>query len=426
MKKIKRLLCTALAVLVCLTGGNAVQAQAVWPQAPEVGSECAIVMDVNTGAVLYQKQEHRKCYPASITKIMTTMLALENSSLDDTVTFSPDAIYKTEGSGVARDIGERLTMRDTLYAVMLESANECAYAAAEHVGGGDYNKFINMMNERARELGCTDTHFANCNGLPDPDHYTSCYDMALIASEAIKNNMFRKIISTRTYTLPKTNKKNQELVMFNHHQMICNNRTSRNLYKYAIGGKTGYTVAAGHTLVTYAQKDGMLLVCVVMRSNLASQYTDTRKLFDYCFSQFHVCNVMQSENRYSGCGLDNRFRMNELHPYINIDPDANIILPNNACFADTQVTESEDGNKNDSLIYTYDGRQVGKVKILKTSALMKTYYVSEEDSSSSLIGFITGAAKTKIIVAAVVIAAAVVLLLIRNHRKRMLRGKKSV
>ena len=166
-----------------------VQAEEYWPEGPEITCPNAIVMEVNTGTVLYEKDSHKTRYPASITKIMTTLLAIENCELNETVTFSADAVYKNEGdtSNIARDLNEEMTMEECLYAVMLESANECAYAVAEHVGaqlGGDYSTFIELMNSRAEELGCKDTHFNNCNGLPDEDHWTSVYDVELISAEA--------------------------------------------------------------------------------------------------------------------------------------------------------------------------------------------------------------------------------------------------
>ena len=381
MKKIKRLLCLVITGVMCMGAGSvSVNAAGKWPSGVSVDSENAIVMEASTGTILYQKDCKKKSYPASITKIMTTMLALENSSPDEVVTFSEDSIYKTEGSGVARDIGEQLTMKDCLYAVMLESANECAYAVAEHVGGGDYSRFIDLMNAKAKELGCKNTHFSNCNGLPDEQHYTSCYDMALIAREAIKNEDFRTLISTKTYTLPKTNKKDQELPMYNHHAMICSNRTSRHLYEYAIGGKTGYTVAARNTLVTYAEKDGMLLICVVMRSNSSAQYADTEKLFNYCFDNFKMYNIVQNEKRYADNSQVDNLHISETQPFAEIDSDAEIILPKAASFEDTSVDVSYENVKDNilgTLVYKYGDRVVGSANVVTTGAVVDPFKFSK-------------------------------------------------
>ena len=187
---------SAIAITICSFPASASASELqYWPQGPEVQSSAAIVMELSTGLILYEKNINDVHYPASITKILTTLLALENSTMDEVVTFSKDSVYNTEGSGIARDVGEEMTMEQCLYAIMLASANECAYAVAEHVSG-DVNSFVNMMNERCAALGCKNTHFSNCNGLPDEQHYTSAYDMALIAREAYKNEYFH-ITSTR-------------------------------------------------------------------------------------------------------------------------------------------------------------------------------------------------------------------------------------
>ena len=172
-----------LSIMAIFTGSMIpVQASEYWPQAPETASPCVMVMEMNTGAVLYEKNADEVHYPASITKIMTTLIAIEKGKMDDVVTFSADAVYKNEGdtSHISRDLEEQMTLEQCLYGVMLESANECAYAVAEHIGGGDVSKFVDMMNEKAKELGCTNTHFNNTNGLPDEQHYTSTRDMLLL------------------------------------------------------------------------------------------------------------------------------------------------------------------------------------------------------------------------------------------------------
>lgn len=212
-KKIMKKLVSCISAIGVLIAGAGVKTDAsqlqYWPQGPEIQSSAGIVMELSTGLILYEKNINDVHYPASITKILTTLLAVENSSMDEVVTFSKDSVYNTEGSGIARDVGEEMTMEQCLYAVMLASANECAYAVAEHVAG-DIHSFVDMMNERCASLGCKNTHFNNCNGLPDEQHYTSVYDMALIAREAFSNETFRIICGTKTYTIPFTNKHEDE------------------------------------------------------------------------------------------------------------------------------------------------------------------------------------------------------------------------
>lgn len=367
-----------------------------YPKAPsDLVSGSAILMDEDTGAILYDKNMDTIRYPASITKIMTCLVVLEHlgkGDMDDTVTFSEDSINKTEGSGIARQIGEKLTVRQCLYAMMLESANECAYALAEYTGGGDYSKFVDMMNQKAAELGCTHTHFNNCNGLPDTRHYTTAHDMALIAQAAYKNKTFRTLISTKTYTIPKTNKNKNKLVMYNHHAMISSNRTNRYLYDYAVGGKTGYTRAAWNTLVTYAQKDGHTYLTVVLKSTAAAEYTDTRALFDYAFANFDSTEIGNRENRLNQKYLTQGYERAEGERVLSasIDRNASLTLPVEAkqSLADTSTTvlyrRDSSGNQTGTVTYYYAGHKVGAAAItLKTVGGKSSTGKAQTDSDNS-------------------------------------------
>lgn len=381
-------LCGMLLIGSLFMAPEQVQAKAKWPSGPSVASPNAIVMEASTGTVLYEKNADEKRYPASITKIMTTLLAIENSSMDEVVTFSADAVYKNEGdtSHIWRDVDEKMTMEQCLYAVMLESANECSYAVAEHVAGGVYSDFIKMMNARAKELGCTNTHFNNCNGLPDEKHVTTCRDMALISRAAIQNSEFRKIAGSVRYTIPKTNKHKEETPLNNHHQMISVARTSKNLYEYCIGGKTGWTSDAGNTLVTFAEKDGMTLICVVMKAQQGEQYTDTRALFDYCFEHFKLFNVSKNESRYE-TGITNQVSLfTSGEAFVELDKEAQIVLPASASFEDTTTEVSQEGVTDQilgTLVYSYDGRQVGTCQIRTTGVTVEPYQFGESTISKS-------------------------------------------
>ena len=206
-------------------------------------------------AQYYMKKLSQKHYPASITKILTSMLLAENTSMNETVTVSSTAAYgiETGSSTIFSEPGEKLSVEQCLNAIMLESANEVCLAVAEHISGSISN-FVGLMNKRVKDLGLKDTHFNNPNGLPDPKHYTTAYDMAVIARQAMKSSAFRKACGTRRYVCAKTNKHKQERTWQNHHQMINGWRYPKYEYKYAIGGKTGYTHVAQNTLVTYGEK----------------------------------------------------------------------------------------------------------------------------------------------------------------------------
>ena len=381
----KKAACLILTIIsaVCL-GKVDVKAADYWPDAPETLSPSVILMEESTGTILYEKNSDEAHYPASITKIMTTLLALENGNLSDMVTFSDDAINNTEGSGIARDYGEQMTLEQCLYGVMLESANECAYAVAEHVGGTVEN-FVDMMNAKAKELGCTNTHFANPHGLQDENHYTTAHDMALIAQAAYQNETFRIIIGTKMYTIPPTNKHAEETVLRNHHDMLCtyHNANRKYLYPYCVGGKTGYTATANSTLVTYAEKDGMTLICVVMNTQSPNQFIDTVNLFDYAFDNFQVLNVAENDTDYSAETTVDNGNLNNIEPFVELDKDAVIVLPKTAEFSDT--SSSVEYNDSDpeiagSITYTYAGRNVGKADIKTTGVVVEGYAFDNEST----------------------------------------------
>ena len=381
----KKAACLILTIIsaVCL-GKVDVKAADYWPDAPETLSPSVILMEESTGTILYEKNSDEAHYPASITKIMTTLLALENGNLSDMVTFSDDAINNTEGSGIARDYGEQMTLEQCLYGVMLESANECAYAVAEHVGGTVEN-FVDMMNAKAKELGCTNTHFANPHGLQDENHYTTAHDMALIAQAAYQNETFRIIIGTKMYTIPPTNKHAEETVLRNHHDMLCtyHNANRKYLYPYCVGGKTGYTATANSTLVTYAEKDGMTLICVVMNTQSPNQFIDTVNLFDYAFDNFQVLNVAENDTNYSAETTVDNGNLNNIEPFVELDKDAVIVLPKTAEFSDTSSSveyNDSDSEIAGSITYTYAGRNVGKANIKTTGVVVEGYAFDNEST----------------------------------------------
>ena len=373
---LKRVLCLFILTIILLQNGSLnVEASEYWPEGPETVSPNVIVMEVQTGTILYEKNSLEAHYPASITKIMTTLVALENSDLKDTVTFSDAAIDETEGSGIARDYGEQMTMEQCLYAVMLASANECAYAVAEHVGG-TMDHFVEMMNEKAKELGCQNTHFSNPHGLQDENHYTCCYDMALIAKAAYQNETFRIITGTARYTIPPTNKHAEQTDLQNHNEMLYPFQTNRYIYENCTGGKTGYTIAANSTLVTFAEKDGMKLVCVVMNTQSPNQWTDSRNLFDYCFDNFQVINISENETNYNASEKKSTGTLNKSEAFVDIDKDAGIVLPKTAEFKDAASEITYDDADKDivgTIHYTYAGHDVGNAHISTTGADVPKY-----------------------------------------------------
>ncbi|MCR5581238.1 MAG: D-alanyl-D-alanine carboxypeptidase [Pseudobutyrivibrio sp.] len=381
--KITKLKVKALAFIFLLNSIlmiNSMEAQAAdyWPNSVDVVAESAIVMEQETGTILYSKNIDDVHYPASITKIMTALIVLENCDLDEVVTFSAESVYGTElgSSSIARDVNEEMTVEQTLYGMMLESANECAYALGEHVAG-DMGSFVDMMNAKAKELGCKNTHFNNSNGLPDEEHYTSAYDMALISRAAYSIPKFAEIVGTKSYTIPPTNKHSDPTPLNNHHCMLHYYKTNEYIYDYCMGGKTGYTTVAGATLVTYAKKDGMTLICVVMKDETGAQYTDTTNLFEYCFDNFTAYTVADfasiSEDDNSVTGM-----LSENSELIKVDEDGLIVIPKTASILDVTSSVVPYTDKNEpsvigQLQYMYAKRNVGCANLLYTSAETGSY-----------------------------------------------------
>ena len=261
----------------------------------DINAESAILIDGDTGKVLYEKAAYEKREPASTTKIMTAMLTLEHCKLDDVATVTSEAITSVP-SGYSSDLlkmGEELTIKDLLYALLLPSSNEAANVLAIHVAGS-IDSFASMMNTKAVELGCKNTHFLNPNGVHDEDHYTTAYDLAIIAREAMKNDTFKQIVSTASYTLPSTNKYtriDRNLITTN--DLI--KKQSKNYYEYAIGIKTGSTTPAKNCLVASATKDGKNLISVVLKADKDSdRYNDTKTLFNYGFDNFSKKDIVKT------------------------------------------------------------------------------------------------------------------------------------
>lgn len=346
-----------------------------WPEdAPSIYSEAAIVMEASTGAILYSKDIHESFYPASITKILTSLLAIENSSLGESVTFSKEAIFDVDldSSRIGIDVGEVLTMEQCLYGIMLESANEVSYAVGEHVSGS-IESFITLMNEKAVELGCTNTNFVNPNGLPDPNHYTSAYDMALISKAAINNDIFREITGTHTYTIPPTNIQEEARPLANHHKFVCSSAN----FEGCIGGKTGYTTKAKYTLVTFAERNGMTLISVIMHcDSIEHEYSDTASILNYAYDNYTKYNIAEIEepNSVDNFALFTKYSplFSVTNPRLKVSTTGNIVLPNTASSSDAQkeitltpLSSMVDGeNVIGSISYTYNGAYVGSADII--------------------------------------------------------------
>lgn len=385
----------------------------IWPSPPDVVAEAGVVMEASTGTVLYDKNMNNIMYPASITKILTTLITLENSSLDEMVNFYHYDVYSLVygDAHIGMKENEQLNVLDCLYGVMLASANECANAAGEHVArktttftdtinkykasGEEYDEsktalkiFADIMNKRAKEAGAKNSHFNNPSGLFDEDHYTTCYDMAMITRDAIQNTKFLEIESNTTYRIPNTNLTAEARGVSNRHKMLY--PENKFYYEGALGGKTGYVDQSGNTLVTFAKRNGITLICVIMKSNYENVYKDTRLLLDYGFDNFGMENISENETEFS-----------KAEQILSLDSNDAIVLPNGLNFKNTHLNltffngSKKTGKQIASLDYYYAGRHIGSTNLnlnvsdsasFKSGSAMAIHnQVSEKQKSGSYI-----------------------------------------
>ena len=285
MKKIIYLIILAL-LISCVP----VNAYAL-TKAPQLVAASGVIIDPNTGLVIFDKNKDEKLEPASTTKIMTALLVLENLDLKQVVTIDEETSF-TEGSRIYLLEGEKITVEDLLYALLLESANDSAVALAKAVSGST-QEFAKLMNSRAKEIGAKNTNFVNPNGLHVDGHYTTTYDLALIAQQAMRNPEFRKLVTTYRHVIKKTNKQptrylyNTNRLMYDAKTMVDANGTVRPAkYEGAIGIKTGFTTEAGGCLVSGAERDGSEFIAVVMKSTDPGRFGDSIALLDYAFVNY--------------------------------------------------------------------------------------------------------------------------------------------
>jgi len=385
-------------VLSCSLTAFPVFAKPDWPADTGVQSEAGIVMDMDSGAVLFAQNIHVQLPPASITKLLTALVVAEHASMDAQVMFSHDAVYNVEsGSGnkLGLEEGDVLSVKDSLSVMLLQSSNQAANALAEHVAGSR-EAFADMMNEKAEALGCRESNFENPSGLNDEAQLTSAYDMALIGAAAFSDPEILEICSAKKATLPPT-KNNTEgrTYSLEHKLVVTEDGTSEYYYPEAVAGKTGYTSLAGQTLVTYAVKDDRRQVAVTLKSTQKTHYSDTKTILDFGFKRFKNVNVAENETHYiTGEEPVEINGVSYLPSELYLDDTAVITLPNDAEFGDadqylqTEIPENHPEGAVGRIIYSYNDRQIGVAWLYTTKALSSAAEPSQEapeqtDPSSS-------------------------------------------
>lgn len=295
----------SLFLLTVLLTGLCLTPRTVSAEPLDVKATAALLVDLNGDVVLYEKNAGERRYPASITKVMTALLVLEavdsgKLSLTQEITASETALMNLDSYGSSADIkpGEIMTVKDLLYCMLLVSANESCNILAEAVDGS-VDAFVAHMNRRAEELGCEDTHFTNTHGLHNPDHYTTAWDIYLLAREAIKNDTLMALCNTLSYDVPATNmSESRELHTTN--SLISNWKILGYLYEGASGIKTGTTDEAGHCLVSSASRQGRTMICVVLgcegSGDTVESFSETARLYDYGFDNFSLRTVLREDD----------------------------------------------------------------------------------------------------------------------------------
>ena len=352
-----------------------------WPQGPAIEAAAAVVMDLDTGVFLYSKNATATMYPASTTKILTTLLLVENCNLKETITFSGIVYDLEEGSShLGIQPGEEMLLKDAAYGIMLASANDISNGVAEYMGGS-LSGFADMMNAKAEELGCVNSHFANPHGLYQDDHYTCAQDMALIAQAAYNNAKFRKIAGTKEYTIPETNLVEEQRSFLNHHKMM--QKDSERYQEWCTGGKTGFTSQCLNTLVTFAEKDGRRLVSVVFRVNGADKaYAESTAILEYAFDNFQYLNQEEAKGNETFYDIMNLeylgpaslfqspvWKRTAFESYSN-----HMILPNG--YKKSAISYETSGN---NILYYYNGYPIGNASGNAAEIYVPAQLVFERD-----------------------------------------------
>lgn len=341
----------------------------------ELNASSALLIDNRTNKILYNKDENKRLFPASTTKIVTAIIVLENHSLNEEVTASYDAIM-TIPSGYSTaniQIGEILTVEQLLELLLVHSANDSANVLSEYAGGS-IDSFVSMMNTKVNELGLTDTHFTNPYGLQEDNHYTTAHDLAVIMQYCLKNETFRKIAGQASCAIPATNKSEPRKYSSTNELLIAGNR---NYYPYLIAGKTGYTSKAGGCLVSVAYNNNLELISVILNSN--DRFGDTKKLFNYGYSNFSLKNIVNENDVITSINVKNA-KKNSQNLGLKVTEDVPVLI-NNADSLESISPKIEINSNIEAPIE--EGQSLGKVSYTVNGVTYSTNLVATQNVEKS-------------------------------------------
>lgn len=364
------LLCT---FLILIPFGNVLSADIA--NQPLISADASIVIDNKTNKILYSKNENKKMYPASTTKILTAILVIENSNLDDLVTASYDAIMSIpDGYSIANiQIGEQLTVEQLLELLLVHSANDAANVLAEFIGGST-DSFVSMMNTRINELGLSNSHFTNVYGMHNENHYTTAHDLAIIMKYCLKNDTFRKISGQASCSIPSTNKYSTRTYNSTNELLIPN---SSSYYKYLTTGKTGFTSQAKECLVSSAYKDDLELIGVVLGSN--NRFSDTRAIYDFASSNYSIKIIANEGDIASNITISNATKETESLNLL-LDESIPVLISNSQDISEI----SPEIILNDNISAPIEeGSILGKIKYTVAGVTYSTNIIAEHNVEKS-------------------------------------------
>ena len=370
-KKLAKVLCGVL--VFAQLGTVQAFARPDWPSDTGIEAEAGAVMDVDTGTMLFGQNSHVEYYPASITKILTALVVLEHADLTDTVTYSDKAMNSVEadsGNKLSLVAGDTMTVEDCLYALLLASVNQAANALAEHVAGS-ISDFVDMMNAKAAELGCTESHFANPSGLNNDNQVVTAFDMTKIAAAAYSNPKLLEISSAKTWKIGATTNNPDGVSVKNEHRLVITEDPESPYYcPEAVAGKTGYLLKAGNTLVTYGEKDGRRVVSVILKGSPRQYFVDGKSLLQFGLNRFQNVDIAENETRYvTGEDQVDVNGTSYAPSDLAIQSGKKITLPKDAAFADAELSLDAvpDGAPEGTvgvLNYTYNERKIGSAYLM--------------------------------------------------------------
>ncbi|MGI6577914.1 MAG: D-alanyl-D-alanine carboxypeptidase family protein [Eubacteriales bacterium] len=432
-RSIYRLFCCLIAIPLLLSlwhpGAKAIDVI-------EVNSARALLVEPASGEVLYEKNADEHANPASLTKIMTALLILEYGKFDEVVTVSASALdgLHPAGSSSNLKVGEEISLENLLYCILIASGNDACNAAAEHIAGS-IPAFVALMNNRAKELNCKDTHFANAHGLTQDDHYTTARDLYKIVLEALKHPRFLEICNTASITIPATNK-SEERYFYTTNHLISPLKLPDYLYPYAKGIKTGYTSAAGNCLISCAEKDDLFLVSIVMGAEKEEEtgrimsFVDTKNLFEWAFSNFSYQTVISSREPITEVKV--RLAQDSDYVVLNTSNSVEALLPNDfdpadvvreiVVYDENQITAPiTKGQKLGEISLTYKGRSYGTLNLVALNSVQRDqvlYYMDQFHTFMSQTWV-----RAAIIGLAALLVLYIIIAIIYNRRRRRMNRR---